>query len=261
MLQVAKAPAQGISIRLGRVGWSLASLAALVALWEVAALIAASRYLPGPLTVVEVMMREAKAGELWGNIGATLLRVAFSFVVAMFIGSAIGVALGRHQAADRFFDSWLIFFLNLPALVIIVLCYIWFGLTEVAAITAVAINKIPNVAVTMREGTRSLSKDLEEMAQVYRLGWWKTMRHVTLPQLAPYFAASARSGLALVWKIVLVVEAFGRSDGVGYQLNIAFQLFDVTMILAYALAFIVVVQIIEVTILQPVIARANKWRR
>jgi len=259
MLQAVKAPAHGI--RLGRVGWSLASLAALIALWEIIALIAASRYLPGPLAVVEVMAREAKAGELWGNIGATLSRVAFSFVVAMCIGSAIGIALGRNPRADRFFDTWLIFFLNLPALVIIVLCYIWFGLTEVAAITAVAVNKIPNVAVTMREGTRNLSKDLEEMAAIYRFGWWKTLRHVTLPQLAPYFAAASRSGLALVWKIVLVVEAFGRSDGVGHQLNIAFQLFDVPMILAYALAFIIAVQIIEIAILQPLIARANKWRR
>jgi NitT/TauT family transport system permease protein len=179
----------------------------------------------------------------------------------MFIGSAIGMALGRYPKADRFFDAWLIFFLNLPALVIIVLCYIWFGLTEVAAITAVAINKIPNVAVTMREGTRSLSKDLNEMAFIYRFGWWKTLRHVTLPQLAPFFAASARSGLALVWKIVLVVEAFGRSNGVGHQLNIAFQLFDVPMILSYALAFIIVVQIIELAIMQPIIARANRWRR
>lgn len=259
MLQAVKAPAR--SIKLGRIGWSFASLAALIGLWELIAIIAASRYLPGPLTVVEVMVREAKAGELWGNIAATLLRVAFSFVVAMIIGSAIGVALGRHPRADRFFDTWLIFFLNLPALVIIVLCYIWFGLTEVAAIIAVAVNKIPNVAVTLREGTRNLSKDLEEMAHIYRFGWWRTLRHVTLPQLAPYFAAASRSGLALVWKIVLVVEAFGRSDGVGHQLNIAFQLFDVPMILAYALAFIIVVQIIEVTILQPLIARANKWRR
>ncbi|MCK9909283.1 ABC transporter permease subunit, partial [Microbacteriaceae bacterium K1510] len=157
-------------------------LLALIALWEIAALIAQSRYLPGPSVVLQVMMREAEAGELWGNIAATLTRVAFSFVVAMFIGSAIGLLLGRYQAADRFFDAWLIFFLNLPALVIIVLCYIWFGLTEVAAITAVAINKIPNVAVTMREGARSLSKDLNEMAHVYRFGWWKTLRHVTLPQ-------------------------------------------------------------------------------
>jgi NitT/TauT family transport system permease protein len=260
MLQVVKAPTES-RFKIGRLGWSLASLAALILIWEVSALIAASRYLPGPLAVTEVMIREAQAGELWVNIGATLFRVAVSFVVAMFIGSAIGLALGRNAGADRFFDTWLIFFLNLPALVIIVLCYIWFGLTEVAAITAVSINKIPNVAVTMREGARSMSKDLEEMAQAYHFGCWKTLRHVTVPQLAPYFAAAARSGLALVWKIVLVVEAFGRSDGVGHQLNIAFQLFDVPMILAYALAFIIVVQIIEMAILQPLMAKANRWRR
>jgi NitT/TauT family transport system permease protein len=245
----------------GRLGWSLVSLAALIAIWEVAALIAASRYLPGPVTVVEAMVREWEAGDLWVNIAATLLRVAASFVIAMFVGSAIGIALGRSPGADRFFDAWLIFFLNLPALVIIVLCYIWFGLTEAAAITAVVVNKVPNVAVTMREGARSLSKDLQEMAQAYRFGAWKTFRHVTLPQLTPYFAGAARSGLSLVWKIVLVVEAFGRSEGVGHQLNIGFQLFDVPMILAYALAFIVVVQIIEMAAVQPLIARANRWRR
>src|SRR5262249_8149107 len=140
-------------------------------------------------------------------------------------------------------------------------CYVWFGLTEVAAITAVAINKIPNFAVTMREGTRSLSKDLAEMAEVYRFGRWRTLRHVILPQLAPFFMAAVRSGLALVWKIVLVVELLGRSNGVGYQLNVAFQLFDVSLILAYAIAFILVVQMIEVGILQPLEVRAGRWRR
>jgi NitT/TauT family transport system permease protein len=184
-----------------------------------------------------------------------------SFFVAMLIGAALGLALGKSKLADKLFDSWLIFFLNLPALVIIILCYVWFGLTETAAVLAVAINKIPNVAVTVREGARSLSRDLNEMAQIYRFGWWKTLRHVTLPQLAPFFAAAARSGLSLVWKIVLVVELLGRSNGVGFQLHTAFQLFDVSMILAYAVSFIIVVQIIEMGILQPIEARVNRWRR
>ena len=132
MLQAVKAPTE--RFKLGRVGWSLVSLLALVTLWEIAALIAESRYVPGPWTVIQAMIREAKRGELWSNIAATLIRVAFSFVIAMFIGSAIGLALGKFKGADLFFDSWLIFFLNLPALVIIILCYIWFGLTEVARI-------------------------------------------------------------------------------------------------------------------------------
>ncbi len=122
-------------------------------------------------------------GQLGYHVGITLLRVAAAFVIAMSIGSAIGILLGRFERADKFFDSWVILFLNLPALVIIILCYVWFGRTEVAAITAVAINKIPNVTVTIREGTRSLSRDLAEMAAMYRFGWLRTLRHVTLPQL------------------------------------------------------------------------------
>ncbi len=244
-----------------RLGWSLASIVAFLLFWEVLAVLIQHRHLPTPVTVAKVMAREAASGELGYQIAITLARVAVAFVVAMLIGSAIGLFLGRNQAADRFFDSWVILFLNLPALVIIILCYVWFGRTELAAITAVAINKIPNVAVTVREGARNLSRDLAEMAWVYRFGWWRTLRHVTLPQLAPFFLASARTGLSLVWKIVLVVELLGRSNGVGFQLGIYFQLFDVSMILAYALAFIIVVQLIEFTILQPIAARVTRWRR
>jgi NitT/TauT family transport system permease protein len=237
------------------------SVAALVVAWYGAAAVLTSRLLPGPAEVTATFLRELQSGALAWNLGATLARVAVSFFLAMAIGSAIGFVLGRLRWADRFFDSWLILFLNLPALVVIILCYVWFGLTEVAAITAVAINKIPNVAVTIREGARNLSKDLAEMAEVYGLGPWRTLRHVILPQLTPFVFAAMRSGLALVWKIVLVVELLGRSNGVGYELNVAFQLFDVSLILAYAIAFILVVQAIEVCVLQPLEARAGQWRR
>jgi len=87
------------------------------------------------------------------------------------------------------------------------------------------------------------------------------LRHVVLPQLTPYFLAASRSGLALIWKIVLVVELLGRSNGVGFQIQIYFQLFDVTMILAYTLAFILVVQAIEWLGLQPLERWITRWRR
>lgn len=244
-----------------RLAWGLGSIAAFFVFWEVMALLIQHRHLPGPSVVFAAMMREAASGELLYHIAMTLYRVAIAFTLAMLIGSALGIALGRNARADRFFDTWLILFLNLPALVVIILCYVWFGRTEVAAILAVAINKIPNAAVTVREGARSLSRDLAEMAHMYRFGYWRTLRHVTLPQLAPFFLAAARNGLSLVWKIVLVVELLGRSDGVGFQLGVYFHMFDVAMIMAYALAFIFVVQIIEFGVLQPLGNRVNRWRR
>ncbi len=245
----------------GRTLWTSASFALLVVVWAVLAWFADTRFFPAPLPVFERIAEGIAKGDLLYHVGITLARVAASFVLAMAVGSAIGIVMGRRRSIDRFFDGWLVLFLNMPALVTIILCYIWFGLNETAAVLAVAINKIPNAAVTLREGARAIDKDYDEMAEVFKFGAWKTFRHVTLPQLMPYFAAATRSGLSLVWKIVLVVELLGRSSGVGFQLYTYFQLFDVTGILAYALAFVLVVQAIEIAVLQPWEAAANRWRR
>ncbi len=240
----------------------LASIAALVLIWQLAAGAAGnSRALPSPLDVLAVLVEASASGELPYHLGVTLARVAASFVLAMSLGAAIGFAMGRLPLVDRLGQPWPVFFLNLPALVTIILAYIWIGLVETAAILAVAVNKIPNVVVLVREGARTLDRDLLEMAASFRLGRARTLRHVVLPQLYPYLAAAARSGLALVWKIVLVVELLGRSSGVGFQLGLFFQLFDVASILAYAIAFIAVIQLIEWTCLQPLERRVNRWRR
>jgi len=238
----------------------LLSLLLLLACWQVAASVAARPTLPPPAAVLVFAGHELLHGDMAFNIAVTLWRVAASFVIAMMIGAAIGIAFGRYRRVDAAFDVWLLVLLNMPALVIAVMCYIWLGLTETAAIAAVALNKIPNVVVILREGARSLDRDLDEMSQVYRFSFRSWSRHVLLPQLAPYFAAAARSGLALVWKIVLVVELLGRPSGVGYAISLYFQLFDVTGVLAYALTFTIVMLAIEYLLLQPFEAHVRRWR-
>jgi NitT/TauT family transport system permease protein len=238
----------------------LASFALFIAIWWLGAHVAGERMLPGPVTVLAAIISEARSGDLFLHLGVTLARVALAFALAMALGSALGLLMGRNRLADRFGDPWLIILLNLPALVIIVLAYIWGGLTETAAILAVAVNKLPNAIVTVREGARALDPGLEEMARAFAMPRWKFMRHVVLPQLAPYLAAAARSGLSLVWKIVLVVELLGRPNGVGFEIGVAFQLFDVTRILAYSLAFVAVILVIENLLVQPFERRAFRWR-
>ena len=237
------------------------SLLALCLLWSLAASAWPSRAFPPPEEVWRTLLEEGASGDLFYHLGATLGRVAAAYIVAMAIGSCIGILLGGSRRADRFFNPWVILFLNIPALVVIVLAYIWFGLNEAAAIGAVVVNKIPNVVVTMREGARALDPSYAEMAAVYRVGFLDRIRHVLLPQLQPYFAAASRSGVALIWKIVLVVELLGRSNGVGFQIYLNFQLFDVAAILAYTLAFVAVMLVIELLLVQPVERHATRWRR
>lgn len=241
-------------------GWRLLSLGLLITAWYVGSQFAGERLLPAPQVVALAMLDEARSGALALNLGVTLARVAAAFIIAMALGSALGLIMGRSRVSDRLGDPWLIVLLNLPALVIIVLAYIWAGLTEIAAVSAVALNKLPIATVTVREGARSLDTALDEMAQVFRMRAWTRIRHIMLPQLAPYLAAAARSGLSLVWKIVLIVELLGRPNGVGFEIGVAFQLFDVTRILAYALAFVAVMLAVETLLVQPLERHIARWR-
>lgn len=239
----------------------IASLLVFVLLWHFGATWAQSHTLPAPLEVLLRIVEETVALELPGHLVVTLSRVAVAFMAAMLIGTLIGMAMGRWRRVDQFLDAWLVLGLNIPALVTIILCYVWFGLTDTAAIVAVAINKIPTVVVTVREGARAVDRRLLDVARVYRLGPWRTLTRVYLPQLVPYLMAAARSGLSLIWKIVLVVELLGRSNGVGFQLNVFFQFFDITGILAYTLVFAAIVLLMETWVMRPLERRLTGWRQ
>jgi len=238
----------------------LSSLVIFLLLWQLAAGFADSEILPTPYQVLLSLLGHLLDGELLFHVGVTLTRVVISFLLAMSIGVALGIVMGRYKKWDTALDGILVLALNLPALVVIILCYLWFGLGEIAAIIAVTINKFPVVVVNMREGARAVNQDLLQVAAAFRLDRQRRLFQVYLPQLYPYLLLSARSGLALIWKIVLVVELLGRSNGVGFQLGIYFQFFDIESILAYSFAFIAVVMAIEYLLISPLDRRLTKWR-
>ncbi|MEY8200291.1 MAG: ABC transporter permease subunit [Colwellia sp.] len=240
----------------------LGVIIAISALWQGMAWLIASPDFPSLFAVIKSLHFHFNEGEMITHILTTLRRVLLSFIIAMLLGGIIGIVMGVNAWVNKLSDSLLIIMLNIPALVTILLCYIWFGLVESAAIAAVVINKVPTVVVLIREGARAVDKDLLAVAKIYKLSASKTFFAVFLPQLYPFIIASARSGLSLIWKIVLVVELLGRSDGVGFALNTLFQFFDIAGILAYTIAFVVIILLIEMLVFKPfdkLVARGTRF--
>ncbi len=229
-------------------------------IWQLVAGWLNTRTLPTPVAVLEVLWQQLISGELLKHLGATLARMIASFILAMFVGVAGGILMGSRRIWNEVLDVLVILALNIPALVTIILCYVWLGLGEAAAVLAVALNKVPTVIVTLREGARAIDPQLLQVAQIYQLSRWQTFRKVYLPQLYPYLFAAARNGLALIWKIVLVVELLGRSNGVGFQLGNYFHYFDIKGILAYTFAFALIVLALETLLLRPLEQGLNRWR-
>lgn len=220
----------------------------------------AQRLFPTPIMVAAQIWDFATTGRLFADLGKTLLRASVAFVLAMLIGTAIGIVLGRVRWLDRLFSGWLLVGLNLPAIVVAIVLYIWLGLTETALILAVTLNKIPLVAATIREGVRSFVPDLDELGAVFRLSRLRRLRLILAPQLTPFVLAAARTGLSLIWKIVLVFEVLGSDGGIGYRIAIMFQFFNIAGILAYTASFILVVLAFEYGILRPLERRVLRWR-
>ncbi len=219
-----------------------------------------SRLFPSPIAVAEHIVTLATTGKLLPDLGKTLTRAAIAFVVAMVLGTVVGIALGRSRVLDRLFSIWVVVGLNVPAIVIAIVLYIWLGLTEFALILAVVLNKVPLVVTTIREGVRSFDPAYDDLARAYRLPFLRRLRLISAPQLMPFVLAAARTGLSLIWKIVLVFEVLGSDGGVGFRISVFFQFFDIKGIVAYTTAFILVVFAFEYLVLRPLEARVLKWR-
>jgi NitT/TauT family transport system permease protein len=236
------------------------SICVLSILWQSFSVLVNTDTFPSVVDILKSFFDHLLNKELIHHVGITLERVFISFVIAMIIGIFFGIIMGLFRKIDSFLDILLIMGLNMPALVTIIICYIWFGLSDFSAILAVIINKVPIIIVNIREGVKSIDKKYLDLAKIYEIPNKDLIAKIYLPQIYPYIMATTRLTISLVWKIVLVVELLGRSDGVGFQIALFFQNFDITSILAYSFTFIFIVILIEKIILNPIEKRMRRWR-
>lgn len=243
-----------------RTGAGWVSTLGLIALWQGVAVWLDTRFLPSPLTVVQQIAWLSREGHLLDDFAVTLMRAGLGFVIAMGVGTAAGIALGRSRLADGLFLNWVVVGMNLPAIVIAILCYIWLGLNDTALVLAVVLNKTPIVITNIRQGVLSFDPAYDEFARAYHLTRARTFRLIHLPQLVPYLLTAARTGLSLVWKIVLVFEVLGADSGVGFRVSLFFQFFDLKGILAYTVVFVAIVMVLEHLAIGPLERRLLAWR-
>jgi NitT/TauT family transport system permease protein len=252
--------ADGRAVRAREVWLGWFSFLMLIAVWQALALLLNSRFLPTPVAVAGHILWLTREGHLIPDFAITLLRAACGFVIAMGLGTAAGIALGRSRLADRLFLNWVVVGMNLPAIVIAILCYIWLGLNDTALILAVVLNKTPIVITNIRQGVLSFDPAYDEFALAYRLSRRDTFWRIHVPQLTPYLLTAARTGLSLVWKIVLVFEVLGADSGVGFRVSLFFQFFDLKGILAYTTVFVCIVMMLEHLAIGPLERRLLAWR-
>jgi NitT/TauT family transport system permease protein len=228
--------------------------------WQLITMRMTSGLFPTPFRVAEAMYDIVATGLFFENIGDSFLRIGIGFVAAMLLGTAVGVLMGSRRFWEQFFQDVIVVGLSLPGLIYALLSVIIFGLGLTAPVVAIVVASYPFIAVNIREGVKSIDKELIDMARAYRVERQKVLRQVILPSLIPFIFAAIRVGFTIAWKVSVLTEVFGASSGVGYMMRVDFQLFKIRGIMAWGLLFGGVMLLIEYGILVPAERHFARWR-
>jgi NitT/TauT family transport system permease protein len=247
---------QGIKDLALRVG----SIFTLIFIWWVLSLFFPPTLIPKPSETFAEVVSIIGTGNFFTEMGSTLRRVGVGFGIAMIVSIPLGILMGTLRSLESFFEPPVILGLTMPGLIWAVLMIMFFGLTETSAYAAVAITIIPMLAISIWQGTKSIDKELIDMSKAFHAGAWSKVVDVILPQLISHILAAIRYGLGLAWKVVVLVEMFGLSNGVGYQVVRGFNVFSMKAVLAWTISFLVVMIIIEFGMIGWLERAVTKWR-
>lgn len=244
----------------------LASIAVIRNIWPFA-----FDVLPTPLEVVDAMWGEIidpfVAGiqaptriNLYATFGRSLIRLGIGFAIAMSLGTIIGLSMGLSKRVDAFFHDWVMAILAMPALAWALFASLAFGFGHTGPVFTVVAAGIPFVIVNVREGVRNTPRELFDMARAFGVPRERTIRHVLIPSLMPFFFAAIRYAFSIGWKGLVIAEVFGGQDGAGWTIKFYYDAHRAHGVVGYAFFFIIFALVTEKWVFEKWSSRVFKWR-
>ncbi len=191
---------------------------ALLVLWQAASSLGwlSTRVLPAPLEVVQAAWTLTLSGELWTHVKVSAGRALAGLAIGGGLGLLLGLLTGSSRWADTLLDSTIQMVRNIPALALIPLVILWFGIDESAKLFLIAVSVFFPIYLNTSHGIRNVDPGLIEMARTYGLNRWQLYREVILPGALSSILVGLRFSLGLMWVILIVAETISAQAGIGY---------------------------------------------
>lgn len=229
-----------------------------LALWQLGALAINQRIiLVSPLQVLERLAELAPTLGFWSVIGYTLLRISIGFLLGMTVGTVLAALSARFRRVEELFAPVLLAIKSIPVASFIILALILFSSKSLSVLISFLI-VLPIFYSNILSGIRATDPQLLEMAQIFRIGTFRCVRYIYIPQVFPYFRSACGSAVGLAWKSGIAAEVIGMPDGsIGEQLQQAKVYLNTPDLYAWTLVIVVVSLVCEKVFLS-LIARGEK---
>ena len=183
--------------------------------------------LPPPSKILVSLWHGLSSGLFLEHFGITIYRALSGFLIAMFMGIALGAFISQFRFIEKTVYPWVVALQTVPKIAIAPLILVWCGYGSLSKIVTATLVALFPVLVNTIIGLRNCEQGKLDLMRSLKASRWLTFRMVQLPNALPFIFAGL--SVAVVFSILgaIVGEFVGSKDGIGflildanYQLNI-----------------------------------------
>lgn len=185
--------------------WFAAGVVFLILVWWlIAAIINADYILPTPWQTLAALPKVITTPLFLSKVGVTLARTLTGFAIAFVLGAAAAL-LSIKKEVEGIIKPIVTFLRSVPTLVLTVLFLMWFSKDTGPMIIGIMM-VFPVMYTGLSAALKNVSRNLLEMAAIYKVPKGKIYSEIYLKSILPYVFSTAESSLGMKFKVVVSAE-------------------------------------------------------
>lgn len=188
-------------------------------------------FFSGPSAIAAKFWELLLDGSLLANAAYSGTNFFVGFFLALAVGVPLGVVLGWYRILLFIFDPLINALYAMPRIALYPLFIIWFGIGSGSKIFIVFLSAMLPILINTLAGVRNIDPDLLKAARAFCATDRQIFLTVALPFSVPFILTGVRQGVAHGLIGVVVGEIFAGSEGIGFMIAYAGQLFQTDTLL------------------------------
>jgi len=163
----------------------------------------------------------------------SLQRLAIGVGLAMLAGFIIGVLQGLIPYVRATLANFTNVVSMIPALAILPILFITFGLGETAKVVLIFVGIVPFIIRDLAQRVEEIPHEQIIKAQTLGASTWQIIIRIVVPQMLPRLIDSVRLSLGPAWLYLIAAEAIAAESGLGYRIFLMRRYLSMDVILPY----------------------------
>ncbi|WLD26900.1 MULTISPECIES: ABC transporter permease [unclassified Clostridioides] len=209
--------------------------------WQISSMIIGQEILlVSPFSSLKRLFELSMKFEFWQSILFSFMKITTGFILAFIIGIISAIIASNKKNFRILIEPLILTIQSIPVASFIILSLIWISSKNLSIFISFLM-VLPVVYRNILDGINSISRELNDMAKVFKVSKIKKIRYIYLSEVAPYLRAACSVSLGLCWKSGIAAEIIGMpANSIGENLYKAKVYLNTPDLFAWTIVIIII---------------------